>query len=103
MNQDHSKDRPGADPGRQDPARTPEPWHAADEKRSPGARKGGGAPIGTHSLTGAGATVGMPASPKAARGEPERGDRRDDAPGAEEPVPLAEPRATGGDLLGRKR
>lgn len=81
--------------------REAEPWHAADEKR-PTPRKGG-APIGTHSLTGGGASVGMPAAPKAEQGEAQRSSRREDTPGAEEPVPLAEPRATGGDLLGRKR
>jgi len=39
--------------------REPQPWHAADEHPAQGST-GGGAPIGTHSLTGGGANVGMP-------------------------------------------
>jgi hypothetical protein len=64
----------------------------------------GGAPIGTHSLTGGPATVGIPASPKANDEKKiERGEPRDMPPGAEEPDPLAEPRATNvGEILGRK-
>lgn len=97
MNTPKPSDRPaGAD--RQDRPSEPEPWHAADEK--PRQRRRGGAPIGTHSLTGGGASVGMPAAPKA---EAERSSPRDMPPGAEEPDLLAEPRAGAGDLLGRKR
>lgn len=81
MKDSHERDRPAAGTPR-DGAREAQPWHAADEK--PAAReRGGGAPIGTHSLTGGGADVGMP-------------------PGAEEPDPLAEPRANIGEILGRK-
>jgi len=76
--------------------KTPEPWHAADEKPS-ATDKRGGAPIGTHSLTGGGATVGMP--PRA--DDAERSKPLDEAVG-EDPDPLAEPRATGGGLLGPK-
>ena len=72
-----------------------QPWHPADEK--PVGKHGNGAPIGTHSLTGSSANVGMPPKAKDA----ERGIPLDDA-GKEEPDPLAEPRAQGGDLLGRK-
>jgi hypothetical protein len=87
------------DPKRSDAE--PEPWHAADEK--PAAKKrSGGAPIGTHSLTGDPANVGIPSSPEAAKGKAERSTPRDMPPGAEEPDPLAEPRANTGDLLGRK-
>lgn len=76
----------------------PEPWHPADEKAAPKTRKG--APIGTHSFTGKGAEVGVP-SPQG-RGDAEAG--APDAPGAEEPDPLAEPRAGGGSgLLGPRR
>lgn len=39
--------------------REPQPWHAADEKPSRRSTSGG-APIGTHSLTGGGMNVGMP-------------------------------------------
>ena len=76
----------------------PQPWHAADEKPARPVRKG--APIGTHSFTGGGAEVGVPSpqsSESAERGAP-------DAPGAEEPDPLAEPRlGSGGGLLGPRR
>ena len=79
-----------------------EPWHAADEK--PAARKRGkGAPIGTHSLTGGAANVGIPSSSPDASENAERSSPPDSRPGAEEPDPLAEPRASSGDLLGRKR
>lgn len=76
-----------------------QPWHAADEKPAPKARRG--APIGTHSLTGGGANVGMPA----AKGDlaPERGLPRDEPPGAPEPDPLAEPRANTPGVLGPRR
>ena len=77
---------------------TPQPWHEADEKPARPTRKG--APIGTHSFTGGGAEVGVP-SPQA-REPAERG--APDAPGAEEPDPLAEPRSGGGSgLLGPRR
>jgi len=85
-------------PDRQDSKPAAEPWHAADEK--PAARKGG-APIGTHSLTGGGSAVGMPQPPQSG-GKPERSEPRDMPPGAEEPDPLAEPRAATGEILGRK-
>lgn len=39
--------------------RQPQPWHAADEKPSSRSTQGG-APLGTHSFTGGGSTVGMP-------------------------------------------
>jgi hypothetical protein len=76
-----------------------QPWHAADEKP---AKKGDGAPIGTPSFTGASANIGLPVPPKAEKDQPERSTPREMPPGAEEPDPLAEPRAGGGDLLGRK-
>lgn len=76
-----------------------QPWHAADEKR-PAERKGG-APVGTHSLTGGGAEVGMPQA-KASKERAERSEPRDQPPGAAEPDPLAEPRASIGEILGRK-
>ena len=72
----------------------------SDEK--PASRKGkGGAPIGTHSLTGDPANVGIP-SPPEEHTKPERGTPRDMPPGAEEPDPMAEPRANTGEILGRK-
>jgi hypothetical protein len=78
----------------------PQPWHAADEKPRPSR---GGAPIGTHSLTGGGTQVGLPVPPpRADGGEPERSAPRDTPPGAQEPDPLAEPRANLGELLGRR-
>ncbi|MHB1124485.1 MAG: hypothetical protein ACYC0T_17450 [Ramlibacter sp.] len=99
MKDSHERDRPAAGTPR-DGAREAQPWHAADEQ--PAAReRGGGAPIGTHSLTGGGAGVGMPQSPKAQDGA-ERGSPREMPPGAEEPDPLAEPRANIGEILGRK-
>jgi hypothetical protein len=65
---------------------TPEaqPWHEADEKAAK-PRKGH-APVGTHSLTGTGATVGMP--PRA-----EDAERSVPDPAKPELEPLAEPRA----------
>ena len=80
--------------------REPEPWHAADAKPA-GKKDTGGAPIGTHSLTGDPATVGIPSSPKADE-KAERSTPREMPPGAQEPDPLAEPRANTGDILGRK-
>lgn len=77
-------------------AREPQPWHAADEQR----RRGRGAPVGTHSLTGGGGDVGMPARPTAERGV-ERSEPRD-APKEQWPDPMAEPRADLGEILGRK-
>jgi hypothetical protein len=73
----------------------PQPWHEADEK--PAAKPRGHAPIGTHSLTGGGAEVGMPPRAEdAERSVP-------DVPGAEEPDPLKEPRAdVGRGILGPK-
>lgn len=97
MNTPKPSDRPAAGNER-DRATEAEPWHAADEKP----RKGGGAPLGTHSLTGGGAGVGMPTPPKA-ESEAERSSPREMPPGAEEPDPLAEPRAGGGNLLGERR
>lgn len=76
-----------------------QPWHEADEKPAAGRR--GGAPIGTHSFTGGGGNVGMPAAQQDV--EAERGSPRDAAPGAEEPDPLAEPRANTPGMLGSKR
>ncbi len=75
-----------------------QPWHAADEKREP--RKPNAAPTGTHSLTGGGAEVGMPARPQGNAGA-ERGNRPSDVEPAE-PDPMAEPRANIGEILGRK-
>lgn len=98
MKDSHERDRPAAG-APQEGAREAQPWHAADEK--PASRAGGGAPIGTHSLTGGGAGVGMPQSPKAQDGA-ERSTPREMPPGAEEPDPLAEPRANIGEILGRK-
>lgn len=74
----------------------PQPWHEADEK--PAAGKGSHAPIGTHSLTGGGSAVGMPATP--ADPEVERSEKVDEAAGTDM---LREPRAGGGDLLGTKK
>lgn len=77
-------------------ARPAQPWHAADGKD----RHGQGVPVGTHSLTGSGGDVGMPARPAAERGV-ERGESREPAtPPA--PDPMAEPRANLGEILGRK-
>jgi hypothetical protein len=75
-----------------------QPWHEADEKPAAGKRN---APIGTHSLTGGGASVGMPATPSDP--EVERSTPREQPPGAAETDPLLEPRAGGGDLLGTKK
>ena len=74
----------------------PEPWHEADEK--PKAKpKRGGAPLGTHSLTGGGPTVGLPPQGKdAERSLP-------DPPAGQEPDPLAEPRANAPGVLGPRR
>jgi hypothetical protein len=98
-----NKDRPGAGAGaeRQDRPQEAQPWHAADEKpRSPEAGPGG-APLGTHSLTGAGANVGIPQSPGAA--EDAGGSRpREEPPGSQEPDPSLEPRASIADILARK-
>lgn len=79
--------------------REAQPWHAADEKPA-SSKRPGGAPIGTHSLTGDPANVGIPSSPEAK--EAERSTPRDVPPGGKEPDPLAEPRANAGDILGRK-
>lgn len=99
MKDSQEPDRPAAG-APQDSAREAQPWHAADEKpTSP--KRGGGAPVGTHSLTGGGASVGMPQSPRAGDGA-ERSSPREVPPGAEEPDPLAEPRANIGEILGRK-
>jgi hypothetical protein len=97
------KDMKPDDPPAEDPDLQPseaQPWHAADEKRA-STKRVGGAPIGTHSLTGGGANVGMPTSPRADAGA-ERSTPRDMPPGAEEPDPLAEPRANVGEIPGRK-
>lgn len=79
----------------------PQPWHAADEKAPRKARLPGAGPIGTHSLTGGGASVGLPEAPRA-EAPAERSSPQGEPPGAEEPDGLLEPRAGGGDLLGRK-
>lgn len=71
------------------------------EKKPASNKRTGGAPIGTHSLTGGSANVGIP-SPREAKEKPERSSPRDMPPGAEEPDPLAEPRANVGEILGRK-
>lgn len=64
--------------------REPQPWHEADEK--PAKPKKGHAPVGTHSLTGGGASVGMPPRAEdAERSVPDPVDSGLDA--------LAEPRA----------
>lgn len=79
--------------------RAAQPWHAADEQPPQSGRRG--APLGTHSLTGGGAAVGIPSSPRA-DATAERGSPRDMPPGAAQPDPLAEPRADVGEILGRK-
>ncbi|HYE39624.1 MAG TPA: hypothetical protein VEB23_06820 [Ramlibacter sp.] len=72
----------------------PQPWHPADEK--PKAARGN-APLGTHSLTGSGSTVGMPPRTEdAERSTPP-------APEGQQPDPLAEPRANTPGVLGPKR
>jgi hypothetical protein len=76
-----------------------QPWHADDEKPAPKAHRG--APIGTHSLTGGGANVGMPAAKEDVT--PERSAPRDEPPGTPEPDPLAEPRANTPGMLGPRR
>jgi len=77
-----------------DKPRDAQPWHEADEK--PAGKPRDNAPLGTHSLTGGGASVGMP--PKA-----EDAERSVPDPAAPEPDPLAEPRAGGGNgPLGRR-
>ena len=88
---DSRSDWPGA-------RRDAQPWHPADEKRSDAQKKSG--PIGTHSFTGGGAEVGQP--PRAADADAERGEPRAEADRAREPDPLAEPRASIGEILGRK-
>lgn len=88
------------DAQQQDSAPEAQPWHAADEK--PAAKRRGGGPVGTHSLTGSGANVGMPSPPRADEGA-ERSTPRDQPPAAQEPDPLAEPRASVGEILGPKR
>jgi hypothetical protein len=94
---------PQGAPSAPESAERPQPWHEADESPPPSANrgsKGGGAPIGTHSLTGGGAAVGMPGQPQdtpdAVRSEP-----REVPPGPDKPDLLSEPRAGTGDLLGR--
>ena len=77
----------------------PQPWHEADEKPQDKARSRG-APIGTHSLTGGGAAVGMPTAGKE---DVERGNHSEGPPGAEEPDPMAEPRALTGEMLGTRK
>lgn len=93
-------DRPAAG-GTQQTGREAQPWHAADERKPPSKQRGGGAPIGTHSLTGGSAQVGVPEPPHA-RERAERSAPRDTPPGAQGPDPLAEPRADIGEILGRK-
>jgi hypothetical protein len=82
--------------------RKAQPWHAADEKPDASKPKRGST-IGTHSLTGDPASVGIPsASPD--EKEAERSSPRDLPAAAEQPDPLAEPRANVGEgLLGPKR
>lgn len=99
MKDSHERDRPAAGAPHEG-APEAQPWHAADEKPA-APQRGGGAPIGTHSLTGGGAGVGMPEAPQAGDGA-ERSSPREMPPGAEEPDPLAEPRANIGEILGRK-
>jgi len=98
MKDNEQRDRPAAGAA-QEGAREPQPWHEADEPRAGRERRAG--PIGTHSLTGGGASVGMPARPRADDGA-ERSSPREMPPGAQEPDPLAEPRASVGEILGRK-
>jgi len=74
-----------------------QPWHEADEKQQKPKRHG---PIGTHSLTGGNAEVGLPPGAKAAD-EVDDGAHEDLlSPG--EPDLTEEPRAGRADLLGRK-
>jgi hypothetical protein len=99
MKDSNSSDRPAAGAQREERTREAQPWHAADEK--PASPAGGdGAPIGTHSFTGGGAKVGQPTASEDVKAE--RGAPRDELPGAEEPDPMAEPRADIGQILGRK-
>jgi hypothetical protein len=88
------------DPKRSDPEKA-EPWHAADEKPASRKKRTGAGPIGTHSLTGSPIDVGTPSPPEASA-KAERSSPRDMPPGAQEPDPLAEPRANTGEILGRK-
>jgi hypothetical protein len=97
MNEDAPKNTASTDRSRPAASDKPQPWHEADEKRA----SPGGAPIGTHSLTGGGAGVGMPAKPSSNAGA-ERGNRPSDVDAPAEPDPLAEPRANVGEILGRK-
>ncbi len=81
---------------------TGQPWHAADEDGPPPGLQPRGAPVGTHSLAGGGAGVGMPVARPQNADRPERGRA---AGGAEDstPDPLAEPRAgAGSGILGPK-
>lgn len=72
-----------------------QPWHAADEKK-PAAGHG---PVGTHSLTGGNAEVGLPPDTHDAD---EVEDSRHERLSPGEPDLLKEPRAGRADLLGRK-
>jgi hypothetical protein len=83
---------------------TGQPWHAADEDAPPPGLQRKGAPVGTHSLTGGGAGVGMPVAREENAQRPERG-RAEGAQEQARPDPLAEPRAGtagGGAILGPK-
>lgn len=93
MNENRSSDdRPGS--------REAQPWHEADEKSAKDSK--GATPIGTHSLTGGGAQVGMPNAKESVERGAERGNGRPDVDRPAEPDPMAEPRANLGEILGRK-
>ena len=93
MNENRSNDGRTGRPG----AKDAQPWHAADEKP---AAKTNSAPLGTQSLTGGGPEVGLPpkAGDAAERGE----DRREGIDKPQQPDPMVEPRASIGEILGRK-
>jgi len=73
----------------------------SDKPDKPGS-KPNAAPIGTHSLTGGGAEVGMPNKPEAQGKEDVERDPRPHGTERVAPDPKAEPRANIGEILGRK-
>jgi len=99
MNENRSNDDRADRPD----AKEAQPWHAADEKPKD---RGASAPIGTHSLTGGGANVGMPNAKEGVDASRNAGAERSELPSdvdaPAQPDPLAEPRANIGEILGRK-
>ncbi len=68
-------------------------------------KRTGGAPIGTHSLTGGPATVGIPPTPESddqAAKDQDRNKLRDTPASADEPDSMAGRRFKTGDTLSRK-